>query len=91
MQVRGRMRVKSEPCHGCGEVRELIGEYPQWIMLCYPCLGRFICICCGVADYEYNGRPEEYKGDPDEYACPVLSRRLSTRIGRPVPFRSGIG
>ena len=37
MQVRGRMRVKSEPCHGCGEVRELVGEYPEWIMLCYPC------------------------------------------------------
>ena len=70
MQVRGRMRVKSEPCHGCGEVRELVGEYPEWIMLCYPCQGRFICKCCGVADSEYKGRPEEYKGDPDEYACP---------------------
>ena len=39
MQIRGRMRVKSEPCHGCGEVRELVGEYPEWIMLCYPCQG----------------------------------------------------
>ena len=53
------MRVSSEPCHGCGQVRDLTGEYPEWTILCYRCQELFTCICWEVADYEYNGWFEE--------------------------------
>ena len=70
MEIKGRRRRKSQLCEGCGEVRDLVGEYPDGAMLCDPCNGRLTCRCCGLPDGEYRGRAHEYGGDPDEYVCP---------------------
>ena len=78
MQIRGRMRVKSEPCHGCGEVRELVGEYPEWIMLCYPCQGRFICICCGVPTLNTRDVPRNTRATPTSTSARTVGTVVHT-------------
>ena len=69
MEIKGTRRRRAHPCEGCGEIRDLVGEYPDGALLCDPCQGLFICICCGIRDHEYKGRPQEYEGDSDEHVC----------------------
>ena len=70
MEIKGKRRRAAHPCEGCGEVRDLVGEYPDGALLCDPCNGRLTCRCCGLPDGEYRGRAQEYEGAPDEYVCP---------------------
>ena len=97
MQVKGIIRRTSQPCENCGEVRDLTGEYPDVVLLCDPCNGRFTCRCCRLPHGEFEGRAREFGGSPDEYVCPYCRggcsydtpeggcRFLSTTADNPQP------
>ena len=77
MQVRGNISRRAQRCEGCGEVADLTGEYPDKVLRCDPCNGRFTCRCCGVPHGEYKGRALEYEGDREEYVCPYCREGCS--------------
>ena len=81
-EVKGFLRKSSQPCDDCGEVRDLVGEYPEKVYRCPPCNGVFTCRCCGWPNGEYRRRAGEFEGAIEAYVCPHCRDRCPS--GAPV-------